>query len=75
MRKFNLKTMATAMRDKLAHTPIENVDAELNPAPLTEEQQIKLAKAVLKLALGTAYEKDPDAALRVMNILKEEKFI
>lgn len=75
MRKFNLKTMATAMRDKLAHTPIENVDAESNPAPPTEEQQIKLAKAVLKLALATAYEKDPDAALRVMNILKEEKFI
>lgn len=75
MRKFSLKTMATAMRDKLAYTPIENVDVELNPDPLTEEQRIKFAKTVLKMALSTAYQKDPDAALRVMNILKEEKFI
>lgn len=75
MSKLNIRTRLTAMRDKLAYTPCEIIDIEPGPIRTNKTDLDKFAKMYLKVALGEAYKHNPEAALEVLDILKQEKYI
>lgn len=53
---------------------VEMVEVDTNPIA-DESEKEKFALQYLKIALGNAYLKDPEATGRVLDILKKEGFV
>lgn len=76
MPKIDIRGRMTALRDNLAYTPFQVIDVEPEPNTLKNIKDVdKWSKIVLKMALSEASQEDPDAAIRVMEILKNKGYL
>lgn len=76
MPKIDIRGHMTALRDNLAYTPCQVIDVEPKPNTLKNIKDVdKWSKIVLKMALSEASQEDPDAAIRVMEILKNKGYL
>ena len=76
MPKIDIRGRMTALRDNLAHTPCRVIDVEPESNTFKNIKDVeKWSKIVLKMALSEASQEDPDAAIRVMEILKNKGYL